>query len=119
MRINGIDYTDERFMYCYYMVYGDNASLDDKEAYIKELNDFAKDHNYNSLKGLIIKHGIENGYLTYENKMVWSDSLVEMVHVGFTIGKKHYSWNDEDCVYYWDEADDDYYMEAPDNADFD
>ena len=118
MRINGIDYTDEQFMHYYYEVYGDSASLDDKEAYIKDLNGFAKDHDY-SLKGIIIKHGIENGYLTYENEMMWSDSLEEMVHVGFTYNINHYSWNDEDCLFYNDDTDEDYFMEAPDNAVFD
>ena len=53
-----------------------------------------------------------------EPKMIWSDSLDENVVAGFTIedevdGTKHYTWNDDDCVYYWDEADDDYYMEVP------
>lgn len=56
-----------------------------------------------------------------EPKMVWSDSLDEEVIAGFSIeddeeGTKHYTWNDDDCVYYWDEADDDYYMEVPNGA---
>lgn len=56
-----------------------------------------------------------------EPKMIWSDSLDEKVISGFIVvtdmgGKKHYSWNDDDCVYYWDAADDDYYMEVPKGA---
>ena len=118
MKVNGIDYTDGQFMHYYYEVYGDTAYLDDKEEYIQELNDFAKDHDY-SLKGIIIKHGLENGYLTYEDEMIWSDSLEEMVHVGFSYGIYHYSWNDEDCIFCNDATDEDYFMEAPDGAFFD
>lgn len=59
MRINDKEYTDNEFMQTYYKVYGDNAGLDDKEAYIDELKDYAGD----SLEDIITKHGIDNGYI--------------------------------------------------------
>ena len=35
----------------------------------------------------------------------------------YYIGRaKHYTWNDEDMVYYNDDVDDDYFMEAPKNG---
>lgn len=56
-----------------------------------------------------------------EPKMVYSDSLDEDVIAGFTIedeeeGTMHYSWHDEDCVYYWDDSDESFYMEVPKGA---
>lgn len=50
------------------------------------------------------------------NKMIYSDSLDEMVIFGFSIHGVHYTWNDDDCVYWSDMTDDDYYMEVPKNA---
>ena len=55
--------------------------------------------------------------------MIWSESLENMVHSGFTIRDdgidKHYSWNDEDCVFYNDDTDEDYFDKVPDGAVFD
>ena len=61
--------------------------------------------------------------------MIYSDSLCEMVVAGFTRQKVyfgndgikkcrpiHYTWNDEDCVYYSDDTDEDFYMEVPQNG---
>lgn len=50
-----------------------------------------------------------------EYKMVYSDSLENMVCKGFTIGKmkKHYTWNDSDCTYYSDESDEYSYQSIP------
>lgn len=39
---------------------------------------------------------------------IYSDSLEEMVVKSFFYGKKHYTWNDFDCVYYEDDSDEDY-----------
>ena len=60
------------------------------------------------------------------SRLIYSDSLCEMVESGFSItavlfgdnGYKvcksiHYTWNDEDCVYYNDDVDGDFYMEIP------
>lgn len=57
---------------------------------------------------------------------IYSESLDEMVENGFSMvavlfgdnGYKvckpiHYTWSDEDCVYYNDGVDDDFYMEIP------
>lgn len=65
-------------------------------------------------------------------KMVYSNSLDCMVVKGFTVytvyidkrgleayklGKgKHYTWNDEDCLYYYDESDEEYYDGIPVNG---
>lgn len=59
-----------------------------------------------------------------EPKMVYSESLDEDVIAGFTIedeeeGTMHYSWHDEDCVYYWDDSDESFYMEVPKGAKLD
>lgn len=116
--INGIDYTEDEFKDIYYKVYGDNAGLDiEVEEYVQELNELAKKHNY-SLEGLIIKDGVEDGSITFEENMIWSESLEKMVHSGFTIKDdddidKHYSWNEEDGLYYNDDTDEDYFMEVP------
>ena len=48
--------------------------------------------------------------------MIYSDSLECMVHKGFSYHHSHYTWNDEDCVYWNDDTDDDYYMEIPSDA---
>ena len=55
--------------------------------------------------------------------MVYSDSLGVMIIKGFYMKKKngeyrHYTWNDEDCVYWADDVDDRYYCEIPNNAIF-
>ena len=58
-------------------------------------------------------------------KMVYSDSLNEMVQAGFTlvkvrfykdgrpykVTKIHFTWNDYDCVYWCDDTDDWFYFE--------
>lgn len=54
-------------------------------------------------------------------KMVWSDSLDEMVVAGFkkklkSGGYTHYTWSDEDCLYWNDDVDDKYYFDVPKNA---
>lgn len=54
-------------------------------------------------------------------KMVYSDSLDRMVISGFTMklkrgGYTHYTWSDEDCVYWNDDIDGRYREEVPDNA---
>lgn len=59
-----------------------------------------------------------------EPKMVYSESLDEDVIAGFTIedeeeGTMHYTWHDEDCVYYWDDSDESFYMEVPKGAKLD
>lgn len=63
MIVNDIEYTEDEFMQTYYSIYGDNASLDDKEEYIQELNLFAEKNKLDDLEIIMIQHGIENGYL--------------------------------------------------------
>ena len=53
------------------------------------------------------------------NKMIMSESLDEMVVAGFTVGGEHFTWNDDDCVYWSDDVDDEYFQEIPKNADID
>lgn len=53
---------------------------------------------------------------TRMEKMIYSNSLGEMVNAGFTKGKYHYTWNDSDCLYYNDEIEDIYYIEIPLNC---
>ena len=57
------------------------------------------------------------------NNMVYSDYLGEMIIKGFYMKKRngeyrHYTWNDDDLVYYADDVDDLYYYEIPNNAIF-
>ena len=57
------------------------------------------------------------------NNMIYSDSLGGMIIKGFYMKKKngeyrHYTWDDEDCVYWADDVDDRYYCEIPKNAIF-
>lgn len=57
------------------------------------------------------------------NNMIYSDSLGGMINKGFYMKKvdgeyRHYTWNDNDCVYYADDVDDRYYFEIPKNAIF-
>ena len=52
-------------------------------------------------------------------RMIYSDSLNEMIIKGFTYKSKHYTWNDLDCVYYCDNVDDTYFFEVPINAKID
>lgn len=59
--------------------------------------------------------------ITVENNMVYSDYLGEMIIKGFYMKKKngeytHYTWNEDDFVYWNDEVDDSYYYEVPQNA---
>ena len=49
------------------------------------------------------------------DKMIYSNSLEDMVISGFTWDKHHYTWNDEDCLFYRDD-DEDYFMCVPDDA---
>lgn len=46
-------------------------------------------------------------------KCVFSDSLNEYVVYGFQVGLHHYTWNDDDCVYYRDDSDESWYSELP------
>ena len=63
--------------------------------------------------------------------MIYSNSLGCMIEKGFTISKvvfynkggfkllrykEHFTWNDNDCVYYSDEIDGKYYFEIPKNG---
>lgn len=66
MRINEVEHTDYDFEQTYYKVYGDSASLDDKEEYIKELDEFAREKDITDLEEAILEHGIENGYIVKE-----------------------------------------------------
>ena len=55
------------------------------------------------------------------NNMIFSKYLGEMVIKGFYMKKKngdlrHYTWNDDDCVYWADDVDDKFYFEVPQNA---
>lgn len=55
------------------------------------------------------------------DKMIYSDSLDEMVLSGFYMKKKsgkyrHYTWNDKDCVYWADDVDDKFRYEVPHTA---
>ena len=57
------------------------------------------------------------------NNMIYSDSLGGMIIKGFYMKKKngeyrHYTWSNEDCVYWADDVDDRYYFEIPKNAIF-
>lgn len=47
---------------------------------------------------------------------IYSDSLEEMVVKSFFYKKKHYTWNDFDCVYYEDSSDEDYLSDIPAGA---
>ena len=54
-------------------------------------------------------------------KMVYSDSLDEMVIYGFKVPLKsgdytHYTWSDADCLYWNDDIDGRYRFEVPKNA---
>jgi hypothetical protein len=50
-------------------------------------------------------------------KMVWSDSLGELVIASFTYKKHRYEWNDVDCVYYDEtEGDESFLMDVPKSA---
>lgn len=51
-------------------------------------------------------------------KMIWSENEERMIHKGFTFivykrngkeYKEHFTWNEEDELYYNDETDEDYY----------
>lgn len=51
----------------------------------------------------------------------WSSALNEMVVTGFkrklkSGGYTHYTWSDEDCLYWNDDVDDKYYFDVPKNA---
>lgn len=52
-------------------------------------------------------------------KTIYSDYLEKKIPVGFTVDTVHYSWCEEDLVYWNDETEEDYYMEVPTNADLD
>ena len=49
-------------------------------------------------------------------KTIYSDYLEEMIPVGFTVDTIHYTWSEEDLVYWSDEIDGDCYMEVPTRA---
>lgn len=50
---------------------------------------------------------------------IYSDSLDEMVVKSFFYKKKHYTWNDFDCIYYEDDSEEDYLSDIPAGAIFD
>lgn len=55
---------------------------------------------------------------------IYSDSLDTMVVRGFTIhwkkyGDEHYTWSDDDCLYWSDDRDDYCYADVPEKADID
>ena len=66
------------------------------------------------------------------NNMIYSDYLETMIPAGFTTQKvlfdrrgnegykickpMHYSWNEEDLLYYSDDIDGEYYIEIPKNG---
>lgn len=58
-------------------------------------------------------------------KMVYSDSLDRLVIYGFWVDddgcseKIHYTWNDDDCVYYSDVEDGEFYSDVPRGAELD
>jgi hypothetical protein len=49
-------------------------------------------------------------------RMTWSVVLKDCVYAGFTYKKKHYEWDDIDCLYYSDISDEDYFTKVPENA---
>lgn len=53
---------------------------------------------------------------TKHMKYTYSKSLNDMVVESFYWNGRHYTWHDEDCVYYNDETDEDYWMTVPDDA---
>ena len=77
IEINGAEYAEGKFIQTYYSIYGDNASLDDKEEYIQELSQFAAKNKLNDLEIIMIQHGIENGYLDKPEMIytVWYQAL--------------------------------------------
>ena len=130
--IAGIDLKLKSYVVCY----RDSGSTIRR----KEVSSFTPDSAYEVFKVINCKYregkdytfleireqnvGLNDMVIEPEPKMVYSDSLDEYVIAGFTIedeeeGTKHYTWYDDDCVYYWDEADDDYYMEVPKGAKLD
>lgn len=58
-------------------------------------------------------------------KRVWSNSLEKNVVYGFYVEEDggsdmtHYTWNDEDCLYYSDDVDGDCYSDVPRGAELD
>lgn len=59
--------------------------------------------------------------ITVANNMIYSESLGEIIIMGFYMKKKngeyrHYTWNDSDSVYWADDVDDRFYYEVLQNA---
>ena len=50
------------------------------------------------------------------DKMIYSNSLDYMVVSGFYWKGMHYTWNDEDVVFWNDSVDDDFFWCVPDDA---
>lgn len=48
--------------------------------------------------------------------IVWSDTLDDFVVKGFTYKGHHYTWNDQDAVYYRDDVDDHILYSVPELA---
>lgn len=53
-------------------------------------------------------------------KMIYSDTCGRMIPSGFKRLKKdgeyrHYTWSEDDAVYWADDVDDRYFMEIPEN----
>jgi hypothetical protein len=49
-------------------------------------------------------------------KMIYSDSLSKTLCSGFTYKKHHWTWNDDDCLYYRDDVDDCWCNDVPEGA---
>ena len=49
-------------------------------------------------------------------KQIYSDYLEKMIPSGFTVDGTHYTWDEDDLLYWSDETDEDYYMSIPNNA---
>lgn len=86
---------------------------------------FQSNHNDEDVSVIWINEQIDSSLIaeidpSSEFNYIWSDYLEDMVVSGFYVKEnnewKHYTWNEEDCLYYWDEADDDWYDEMPNNA---
>ena len=54
-----------------------------------------------------------------KTKVIYSYYFEKLIPVGFTVDDEHYTWSEEDLVYWSDEIDGDCYMEVPTNADLD
>lgn len=49
-------------------------------------------------------------------KQIYSESLDEMVISGFTFEGEHYTWHDDDCLYWSDDTDEELFVDVPAGA---